>query len=195
VTATKTRRRADAERSIEVIIKAATELFGKGELPSMSDIARAAGVGRVTLYAHFPSREQLLETVVKRTLATTNAAIDELDLDAKPPTQGLAALVQHTWPILDHSRRLRTTALAQLGTEAVRRLHVQALDHVERLIARGQDDRTFRTDLPCDWLAAAVHAIVHAAADEVDAGRLQPAKAPHVITTTVLSLVRAGQPG
>jgi AcrR family transcriptional regulator len=188
------RRRADAERNIEAIIKAATELFGKGELPSMSDIARDAGVGRVTLYAHFPSREQLLETVVQRSLAAASAAIDELELDAKTPPEALAKLVQHTWPVLDRSRRLRTTALAELGAGRVRHLHGRTLDHVERLIARGQDDGAFRTDLASNWLVTAIYAILHAAADEVDAGRLQPARASDVITATVLSMVRAAKP-
>ena len=52
------RRRSDAERSIAAIVGAAVEAFGRRSDVSMSEIATAAGVGRVTLYAHFPSRRR-----------------------------------------------------------------------------------------------------------------------------------------
>jgi TetR/AcrR family transcriptional repressor of mexCD-oprJ operon len=63
------RRRADAERSIGAIVEAAVESFRRRPDVTMSEIASAAGVGRVTLYAHFPSREALVEAVTKHVLA------------------------------------------------------------------------------------------------------------------------------
>jgi hypothetical protein len=47
---------------------------------------------------------------------------------------------------------------------------------VERLIARGQDEGDLRTDLPRPWLVATFYSLMHAAAEEVDAGRLDPPK-------------------
>jgi hypothetical protein len=51
------------------VVAAATRVFCEQPQVSMADIARAAGVGRVTLYAHFPSREALLEAVLAGTIA------------------------------------------------------------------------------------------------------------------------------
>jgi AcrR family transcriptional regulator len=59
-----TRRRADAERSIAAILDAGLACFGTNPDVTMTAVARAAGVGRVTLYAHFPSRQALLEAVM-----------------------------------------------------------------------------------------------------------------------------------
>ncbi len=43
---------------------------------SVEDIARAAGVSRQTVYAHFPSREGLLDTVIDRAAAEVTEAFD-----------------------------------------------------------------------------------------------------------------------
>lgn len=184
------RRRADAERNIETILAATGELLSRGTLPSMSEIATTAGVGRVTLYSHFPSREVLLEAVVSRAITATDDALSGLGLDHDSGEDALARLVQTSWPILDRYRKVRTVALTELGPEALRHQHDRAFRHVEQLVARGQDSGTFRTDLPRDWLVATFFAVLHAAADEVDANRLDSDGAPAVLTATLLSVLR-----
>ncbi len=184
------KRRADAERNIETILRSTHELMAQGALPSMSEVASASGIGRVTLYSHFPSREVLLEEVLRRAIAHTDEALTALALDEQPPPEALARLVRESWPILDRHRRVRTIALAEIGPEALRRHHDAAFQHVGGLHERGRATGDFRTDQPVDWLVAAFYAILHAAADEVDAGRLVSADAPALLTTTLLSTLR-----
>src|ERR1700755_1268567 len=63
---TKTALRADARRNRERIISSASELFAlRGEQAHMGDIAKHAGVGKGTLYRHFPDKEALLIEVVR----------------------------------------------------------------------------------------------------------------------------------
>jgi AcrR family transcriptional regulator len=184
------KRRADAERNIETILRSTHELMARGTLPSMSEVAAAAGIGRVTLYSHFPSREALLAEVLRRGIAHTDEVLTELALDQSPPAEALERLVRESWPILDRHRRVRGIALAEIGPEALRRQHDAAFQHVGRLIERGRASGDFRTDQPTDWLVATFYAILHAAADEVDAGRLASADAPALLVSTLLSALR-----
>jgi AcrR family transcriptional regulator len=64
---TETKRlRADARRNREAIVKAARKVFAdKGQDAQMDDIARRAKVGVGTVYRHFPTKEALLEELVR----------------------------------------------------------------------------------------------------------------------------------
>ncbi len=53
------RRRADARRNRERILNAAVSLYARNPKASLRAIADAAGVGRSTLFRHFPSRDDL----------------------------------------------------------------------------------------------------------------------------------------
>jgi AcrR family transcriptional regulator len=66
-------RRADAIANRRALIDAATDLFGEHGIDVPFDrIAREAGVGRATLYRHFPTRELLLAGILE-------GAIEELE--------------------------------------------------------------------------------------------------------------------
>jgi TetR/AcrR family transcriptional regulator, mexCD-oprJ operon repressor len=46
----------------------------------------------------------------------------------------------------------------------------------------------FRVDLPVSWLLTVLHQVVHGAAQEIAAGRLDPERAPELISTTALAM-------
>jgi AcrR family transcriptional regulator len=185
-----THRRADAQQNNDTILDVTRGLLSSGVLPSMSEVAATAKITRATLYAHFATREELLEAVVRRAVADTDQALSTLALDTLPVEEALAKLVKTSWPILDRHRKVRAVALASLGHEALRDHHDAAFAHVERLIARGQDEDVFRTDQSRDWLVAVFSAVLHAAADEVTAGRLPSDTAADTLTATLLSALK-----
>ncbi|KAA2252393.1 TetR/AcrR family transcriptional regulator [Solihabitans fulvus] len=181
------RRRADAERNIAAILDAAAGCLGRQPQVSMADVARAAGVGRVTLYAHFPSREVLLEAVLDRTIAQAGAVIEQSQPDEGPADDALRRLLRSSWQVLDRHLRLFDVAQRELGPARLREHHDPAISRIEHLLARGQKEKTFRTDLPLNWLVTCVYTLLHAAADDVNNGRLAQKKAGHVLEATILS--------
>jgi hypothetical protein len=52
-------------------------------------------------------------------------------------------------------------------------------------LERGQADGSFRTDVPAGWLITACITLIHACAEEVRAGRIDPGDAPRILTATV----------
>ncbi|RKS09700.1 TetR family transcriptional regulator [Nocardiopsis sp. Huas11] len=187
-------RRADAERNTAAIIDAARVAFGRGEAPAMNEIARAAGVGRVTLYAHFSSREELLAAVLDRVFAEAGLALESARPGSGPADAALERVVRTSWASLDGCRRIRGAALALLGPEHLHERHDAVGARVEGLLDRGRAEGVFRSDLPRDWLVTVFFAVLHAAADEVDGGRLEPGRAADHLAASVLALVRTPPP-
>lgn len=185
------RKRADAERNIAAIVDAGIELLATNPGASMAEIAQAAGVGRVTLYAHFASRETLLDAIVRHAIDQTVAqlAADEDAVAGEPADVALARILRTQWKSLDRYGRLRAVAVEVLGEQKLRRRHDPVLDRLRKLIVRGQNDGVFRTDLPQSWLVTAIYSLLHAAADEVAANRMTRSAAPDVLIGTVLGLL------
>jgi len=75
-----------------------------------------------------------------------------------------------------------------LPVTTVRQAHAGGLEErVRNLLAAGQRSGAFRSDLSADWLMATFHAVLHAAANEIDEGRLERADASRIITSTMLA--------
>jgi AcrR family transcriptional regulator len=64
---TPAQRRADAVANRAALVRAASALYAEhgAEVP-FEDIAQAAGVGRATVYRHFPTREQLQTAILEQ---------------------------------------------------------------------------------------------------------------------------------
>lgn len=181
-------KRADALRNRDAIMDATLTCLALNPSASMAEIAQAAGVGRVTLYGHFSSREDLIDAVFQRTMAKAEAELAALDLEGEA-RRAMERLVRRSWRIVAESHALLGAAEAALSSERIRGHHYQPMARVAALIARGQAEGSFRTDQPIEWLTACFHTILHAGATEVRAGRLTEAAAAEIIPETVTALL------
>ncbi|MFC9688875.1 TetR/AcrR family transcriptional regulator [Kribbella sp. NPDC056951] len=184
-------KRADAQRSIEAILDGAIRCLSRNPEASVSEIAKTAGVGRVTVYGHFPNRADLVEAALTRAIDDGHAGLEAVDLSGDP-RDALARLVDSSWQLVNQSRSLLIAAQDVLPPGKIRELHAGPANRVERLIERGRDEGAFRTDLPTTWLVGVLHSIMHSAADEINAGRLTPDEAAGYITATVLAAFSPG---
>jgi AcrR family transcriptional regulator len=188
------RRRADAERNVAAILDAAITCLSERPQATMADIAHAAGVGRVTLYGHFPSREALVIAALDRAVAEVAEASDRVSAgvpDNAPADDLLRRHIHSSWDVLDRHRRLFSVAQRLLPPDQLRARHDPAFADFEALIARGCAEGGLRTDLPIDWLVTVVYSLFHAAAEAVNDGRLDRTDAGDVLEATILPLLAA----
>jgi TetR/AcrR family transcriptional repressor of mexCD-oprJ operon len=185
----KDHRRVIADRNVEAILEAAERLLERGAQISISAVAAEAELSRVTVYAHFPTREHVLKAIVVRTVHASTANMDTTSgLDEGSAADALDRLVTASWRGLDRHQAL-AHATAHLSADERWQLHETLVAGIQRLIDRGRAQGIFRDDLPTAWLVASFYALIHAAGDEVRAGRLTPSAAPDVLSVTVRSLI------
>jgi TetR/AcrR family transcriptional regulator, mexCD-oprJ operon repressor len=183
-------RRADARRNVAAILAAATECLAKNPDTNMAEIAATAGVGRMTLYGHFPTRAELIDAVLTHTVAQAHEALDAVDISGDP-RQAVARLVAGSWQLVDQFRNVLAAAERELPPDRIRAAHDPVLGRIFALIERGQQSGAFRTDLPLPWLTTLALTVMHAAATEVSAGRMTAGQAPAIVTSTLLAALTA----
>ncbi|GEM30245.1 hypothetical protein NN3_12520 [Nocardia neocaledoniensis NBRC 108232] len=181
------KRRADAARSRAAVLDAATRLLATHPDAGMAAIAAEAGVTRQTVYAHFTSRDELVDAVITRTTERAAAAMREADLDSGPARDALLRMLAVGW------RFFRVAPLAHhVGAFARQRDEDRQLpvnDRLLRLVRRGQRAGEFDGTLSAPWLVAAIVAVSHAAGDEVRSGRMEQPEAEKALRESVLRLV------
>ncbi|MFC9970681.1 TetR/AcrR family transcriptional regulator [Spirillospora sp. NPDC127200] len=182
------RRRADAERNIARIVSAARRLLSVDPSAATDDIAKAAGVGRMTLYGHFRTRADLVEAALADALRAGEETLSAVDLTGDP-REAMARLLTSSWQLVAESAALLAAAEDVLPSGRVRELHDAPARRMAELVHRGREQGVFRTDLPADWLVSVVHYILHGAADQVRAGRLAPQDAADAVTKSIRSVL------
>jgi AcrR family transcriptional regulator len=163
-------RRADAQRNVETILAAGLAVLSVNPDAGMAEIARASGLTRTTLYAHFASREELLDVLVGRAIADAVVHVDAGDPGQGPPDEALARVLSTSWQAVNRHRGVLATAAGTLGRERMAAHHEPLRARLLALIQRGQASGAFRGDVPAAWLLATYFALVHLAGDQVNAG-------------------------
>jgi len=185
--------RADARRNIAAILDAATESLARDPDSSINDIAKAAGVGRVTLYGHFESRAALVSQVVERAIAQSEEALSTVDLSGDP-REALGRLLDASWEVTQRFGALVVAAEGAVPPDQLREAHAQPARRVRRLIRRGRSAGCFRRDMPVEWQVTLMQSIVHGASLSVHRGEITRSQAPRLVRETALAAL-ASVPG
>jgi TetR/AcrR family transcriptional regulator, fatty acid metabolism regulator protein len=148
-----TDRSTGQEDKRRLILDAAVRVFArKGYHTSrVGDIAEEAGVAHGLLYHYFRSKEELLETIFRETwrdVLDAVRAVEETDESARDRLAGIAKILLRAW-------RRDPDLVRVLVREVTRSSHLQerigeidaAFAGLERIIARGQQEGEFRSDL------------------------------------------------
>jgi AcrR family transcriptional regulator len=146
-------RATGAEEKRRLILDAAVRVFArKGFHTSrVGDIAEEAGVAHGLLYHYFSSKEEVLETIFRRTWGVLLDAVAEVEASGEPAREQLrqvAAILLRSWrrdPDLVRVlvREVARSPQLQARVEELGR----AFDAIERIVARGQAEGDFRADL------------------------------------------------
>jgi AcrR family transcriptional regulator len=132
--------RADAQKNYDILLAVGREVVTEqGAEASLRDVARRAGVGLGTLYRHFPTREALLEALLRTNVDELTAQAADRETSSTPKDalstwlrdsvaltheyRGVAALLTAAMEDPESALNASCLALHDAGTRALDRAH------------------------------------------------------------------------
>jgi AcrR family transcriptional regulator len=150
VTEASKRPRADARRNRAALLRAAQQLVSRdGTDISLDEVASLAGVARATRYRHFPTREALLEALMRDFVAQLADALDAVE----DPADAFLALIElAATGIRDNPGLLEVVAYKDVRPELREQLRRETRDLIAAPLRRAQEAGRVRADLrPSDF--------------------------------------------
>lgn len=141
--------RIDAQRNYERLLEVAREVVTEqGVNASLRDVARRAGVGLGTLYRHFPTRDALLEALLRASFDELTARAGELERSTSPE-QGLVSWLRDAVAVAHNLRGAVTSMMAAIEDpdSALHASTTTMREACSRLLVRAQAKGTARNDV------------------------------------------------
>lgn len=175
-------RRADSQRNAAALVTAARELFvERGADVSLDDVARAAGVGKGTLYRHFSNRGLLLQAVLGERFEAMRGLAEQL-------VQGLD---EPGAEVDDSGRRALDAVSTWLTAFAV---HAGVYRGLGQALAETLSDGDAPVDGECDRMCASFHSLLERARDAGVVRRGLTARSILVLVSVAVGVAGSDEP-
>ena len=176
----------DADRTADRILETATRVLAEDPAASMRRISLAAGVGRATVYRHFPSREALIRDIRLKALRECRAALADADLDAGPATEAIERAIDALLAVVDRYRVLVHEPPPDRSDPEQRALVEEVEGPLLGLIVRGADAGELTAELPARFVLDSLVGLITAARRAIVDGDLAPEGAAAAVSRAFL---------
>lgn len=157
----------DRDRVRRRIFRHASQLFLRQGFheTSMRQVARAAGMGKTTLYDYFPGKEEILLFFVEKLLDVTHVAAAEIGQMELPAPEKLRRILRSLWSVLEQNRGMAVLVsreASRLSDQATRRMALRREKYrslLEVVIRQGIQEGSLRPVSP-ELAALAIHSMM-----------------------------------
>lgn len=141
------------------ILDVALQVLASNPDAAMGDIALAAGVVRRTVYGHFPSRSDLVRSIVQLAVNEVQVALDGAIATGRTAPQVWADFISRLWLLAHRYRVLVVLRRSEYGRE-IHALLKPVDDRITELVRQGQAAGSFGRHLPADILGQIAFAVI-----------------------------------
>jgi AcrR family transcriptional regulator len=193
---TDARLRSDARRNRRTVLDAAVVLLAQRPQATMQEVADASGLGRTTVYRHFPRRQDLIDALFEEVLREAAETVGEAVQSATSARELLCELgpriiaIGDRYRFLDAHPELRERALAPENSE-----QSGGENPLEAYLSAAQRRGEIRDDLPVPWMLTTLRGLGVVAMVEITAGRMSVEEAGrHLGETCASAFAPLGSP-
>jgi TetR/AcrR family transcriptional repressor of mexCD-oprJ operon len=174
------------ERTRAVILEAAARVLGRRPDAAMADIADEAGVGRATLYRHFPTRDSLLQGAKEAGIAELTEGIEAANLGDLSVERAIARLTS----VFMRTGAKYAAFITQDDDHGDDVDKQRVIQPVREIIDRGVRDGVLRADPPADVLFEMFSALLERALWLTVSGTVTPEAATDAVVDLFLDGAR-----
>jgi AcrR family transcriptional regulator len=175
--------RADARRNRRTVLDAAVALLAQRPQATMQEVADASGLGRTTVYRHFPKRQDLIDALFDEVLREAAHTMEEAVKEPGSARKLLCDIgeriiaIGDRFAFLDAHPELRERALQGAGSSDA--------DPLASYLAAAQRRGEIRDDLPVAWMLTSLRGLAIVAMVERQAGRMSTEEAGSYVGETL----------
>ena len=173
------RRRADAERNERHIVEAAGAVLWRQPAATIGEIALASGLGRATIYRHFPTRDDLLRGVARHGFEQTVQALRDARPEEGTAVEALVRMIEASiQPGNACMLVLNQVPEPVASNEEKAELHAP----IAAALAGGE----LRADLDIPWTLRTIGALYELAMQELASGNVTREEAVELMASSLL---------
>lgn len=153
---------------------------------NLQQIAKSAGISKATLYRIAPTREAIIEMLLKRSTKHLQEALAKADLDKPPFVDALSRLTANIIQRSEYYLFWTTIQFLDIisANESLASTPMFYEPALEDFFYRGQRAGAFRIDLPTKWLVRNYDFQLFAAIDSAQRGEIGRLELETLVTKT-----------
>ena len=183
--------RIDARRNRQAVIEAAMEVLPADPSASMATIAERSGLGRTTVYRHFPARGDLVLALFEHLVDEARETTSEVIERGGSTRETMQALGPAIIAIADRYRFL--AEFVDQGQEVIAESTVDPNQPTRHFVEAAQRRGDIDPAMPVQWILTSINTLATGASAEMRAGRLSMQEAGELLgRTMVRAFVAAG---
>ncbi|MCB0865079.1 MAG: TetR/AcrR family transcriptional regulator [Solirubrobacterales bacterium] len=180
--------RQDAMRNRETVVEAGMKLLGEDPTASMQEVADRSGLGRSTVYRHFPNREALITAMYFHAVADSWRLAEEIFARDLPVEESLRELCDMIVMVGVRNRFL-LGHLASASNE-MRETRTAPESPIRSYLADCQKRGEIRDDMTLDWIMNVYQTLSLSAMREVAIARHDEDETKRMLGDTIVSFLR-----
>jgi len=177
-----------SQNTRERIIKQSIECMAQNVNAGLDEIARAAGVGRATLYRYFTSRADLLNAIKLAAGEELQAVVKPILESQLPARDKLVEIVTRLVPL---GASFNVSAYFDLSSKEkdpqVKASYLRHIAQARQLAQALKDEGAVSPEIPLVWLVASLDSLIFCAWEKVESGDIAPKQAPWLLLRTFLT--------
>lgn len=170
---------------------AAMVLLAENPGASFIEVAEAAGVGRASLYRHFPTREALLRELGLEAIKATDDATSKVVYQSTSALDAMRLSIEAIVPLGDRFYFL--TRIPELDDELVNKEVARQEAELSALIEAAKDEGSIDPGIPTSWAAGAFNSLLYAAWVAVKQDGLSNEQASELMFRTLVSGLKVSE--